>query len=492
MTGRRVLLDPHGRILRGQPGQPLGELVLVAAAVRLDRDRQQRLGQAPRLQPLRRRRIRHGVAHPGRGQLADADQITRHRPVHGALLLAERGGQPGGPLLHRLAVRPGHQQRLVRVQGAGEDPDQAEPADIGVAGVLDHLGDQRGVRVGALVGGQGFGQRAVRRRREGRDDQVQQVHRAGAVLGQRQHGVDRVVQHRPAQAPGQRAGVQLLAAEVGLQQLVVLTGDRLHQPLPGRLGRRQRVGLAVRLAGEQFDRAAHPAVAAHRQVHGLHGVRVPVGEGLLTGRQHLVEVGPGRIHMGDGDGAGQPGPRALLPERQHRTGHRVGRGDGEDRRVGGPQRGAQLTGEIGVAGRVQQVDLDAPPFDRDQREPHRALLLMLDLLEVRDGAALADLARPGERTRGQGQRLGERGLAGAAHPDQHHVAQLLRPRHGRCLSGGSGAGRGALGHRGSSGWRWALVGRSTAELSTATGRRPSGRAAGGIRSGPQVGSDEQR
>ena len=59
------------------------------------------------------------------------------------------------------------------------------------------------------------------------------------------------------------------------------------------------------------------------------------------------------------DRAGHADGGALLPERGGGGVHAVDGGDHEQRGVGGAQAGAQLADEVGVAGGVEQVDLDA-------------------------------------------------------------------------------------------------------------------------------------
>jgi len=49
-VGVGVLLHADGRVLGGEPGEGLRELVVVGLAVCLDGDRQQRLGQRPRVE----------------------------------------------------------------------------------------------------------------------------------------------------------------------------------------------------------------------------------------------------------------------------------------------------------------------------------------------------------------------------------------------------------------------------------------------------------
>ena len=148
-----------------EPGQRLRELVLVGLAVRDDRDRQQRLRHRPRPQhPLLLHR-RERVAGLGPGQSADRAQVAGDDLVRRALGPAERVGERADPLVlvvvgmaRGLAEErgevPGDVHGLVGHQRSGEDPDQAEPADVRVAGGLHDLGDQRSVGVaGDRVGG---------------------------------------------------------------------------------------------------------------------------------------------------------------------------------------------------------------------------------------------------------------------------------------------------------------------------------------------------
>ena len=85
--------------------------------------------------------------------------------------------------------------------------------------------------------------------------------------------------------------------------------------------------------------------------------------------------------------------------------------DDEKGRVRRAQTGPEFPDEVGVSGGVQKIDLDAVPFDGHQGQLHRALLAVLDLVVVGDGAAVLDAARPVHRARGQRQRFHQRRLA---------------------------------------------------------------------------------
>src|SRR5262249_13110940 len=81
--------------------------------------------------------------------------------------------------------------------------------------------------------------------------------------------------------------------------------------------------------------------------------------------------------------------------------------------------------EVGVAGRIEHVDLDVAPLDRRHRERNADALLRLLGLEVADGVPVLDGAHPGGGAGGEQHRLEERGLARAAVPYQQDVTDVL-------------------------------------------------------------------
>jgi hypothetical protein len=72
----RVAGDPKDRILFHQPGQGGRDLVLVTLGLRLDRERDRRLGEGDREVLHRMRRIGEGLGRPGFLQLRDAAEIA--------------------------------------------------------------------------------------------------------------------------------------------------------------------------------------------------------------------------------------------------------------------------------------------------------------------------------------------------------------------------------------------------------------------------------
>lgn len=256
--------------------------------------------------------------------------------------------------------------------------------------------------------------------------------------------------------------VEFLAAEVAVHEGLVLAlgDDPLDEPVAGlrQPGLLRGVGVAVgALAGgvvvdalgEQAGQAGDGRVAVgalgavQGQVEGEYGLGGVAAEDLAADLRQFVEVGPRRLQVGDDDRAGHADRRALVPHHAGRPGQRlgaVGGRDDEKGRVRCPQTGPELPDEIGVSGSVQQIDLDTAPFHRYERELYRALLAVLDVVVVGDRGPLGDMPGAVHRPGGQGQRLDQRCLSGAAVADQHHVSNLLWPAGlagRRCPSGGS-------------------------------------------------------
>ncbi|CAM5706327.1 hypothetical protein SGLAM104S_06270 [Streptomyces glaucescens] len=478
LVGVLVLFQPHRRVLGDQPGQALGEFVLVGLAVRLDGERQQRVRHAPGFHQQRVVLGGEGVAGLRAAESRHAHQVARDGVRHRPLLFPERHGQRPDAFVHVVVLVaavgeavPGDVDGLVGAQRAGEDPHQGDPADVGVRGGLDDLRDQRAVGVArfqparlAVDGGHG-GHRVLEGGGEPAGDQLQQLDRAdalaGALGGRRrgQHREERAPGHGPLQVIDQRLQVDLLAAQIAVHEGLVLAlgDDPLDQPVAGLLDQRELVlarlgllalpaGVVEELLGEQPDQPGHGRVpvrclgAVQRQVQREHGVRVVAAEGLGADPGHLLEVGAGRLQVRDHDRAGHADGRALLPHHAGRAVHAVGGGDDEEGRVRRSQTGPQLPDEVGVSRGVEDVDLDAVPFDGHQRQLHRTLLAVLDVVVVGDGAAVLHAARPVHRSRGQRESFHQSRLARSGVADQHHIPYGRGVVGRRSPAGGSGVG----------------------------------------------------
>ena len=102
------------------------------------------------------------------------------------------------------------------------------------------------------------------------------------------------------------------------------------------------------------------------------------------------------------------------------------RRDDEHREVGDPQCRGDVADEVGVARRVDQVDLVAVELERRDGERHRDAASGGLGVEVADGVAVLDPTRAGDRAGGEEQRLGQGRLARSAVADEGDVSDPVR------------------------------------------------------------------
>ncbi len=234
---------------------------------------------------------------------------------------------------------------------------------------------------------------------------------------------------------GELGELDLLVAEIALHEVVVGDDDSLDQRVVHRvllgfhLGRNlalvplgRAVAVGDRVVVQELDDAAERRLGADREVQRRDTGAEPLlqlVEGALERRSLAVE-------LVDED---RPRDAALLG---HLPGHlglhldALDRGDDEQREVGGLERGAHVADEVGVSRRVEQVHLVPVELERRQRQRDRDPAALFLGIEVAHGRAVLDLAQAVGRTGGEQQGLGQRGLAGAAVPDEGHVADVGR------------------------------------------------------------------
>ena len=114
----------------------------------------------------------------------------------------------------------------------------------------------------------------------------------------------------------------------------------------------------------------------------------------------------------------------ALPDRvgaDLRTGHRV---DQDQRAVGDPGGLGDFAVEVGVARRVDQVDLVALPLQRRHGQAHRHLALELFRIEVGGRVAVVDRAHSRDGPRAKQQCLAQRRLSRATMREQADITQL--------------------------------------------------------------------
>ena len=367
LAGLGVLLDAQARVLGAEATQCCGHLVLVGACEGLDRHRQQRCRHRPRPQYARAVGTGQGVAGLGAGESADRGDVTGDDARGRHLVLSERIGERADPLVLVVVLVTagvgeergevtGHVYRRIRHQRAGEDPHDADPADVLVTAGAHHLGHQGAVGVtghgssARAVGPEGVLRGMLGRRREAPNDQVEQVGAAATVEGtDRDHRVQPGAGHRGLEVLDQQVLVDELAAEIAVHQRLVL----------GLLDHRLDEGAAPLVLGGTLVQQAGDGASI-----GYDDRYHPVAEGGPHGRERAVEVGPGVVQLADHHRPRHVDVGALAPEHPGVLVHGfVGRHD-EQRAVGGPQPCADLTDEVDVAGGVEQVDLGARVHER--------------------------------------------------------------------------------------------------------------------------------
>ena len=224
----------------------------------------------------------------------------------------------------------------------------------------------------------------------------------------------------------------LLAGEVAVHQgLVLAFGDdaldqlvaRLGHPVEvGRIGladgRRVAVGVVEQPLRDQPDERG--LVPACRQIERQHAG----AERILAGRDLAGHVGAVVVEPRDHHGPRHADRGALLPERDGRRVHALGRAHHEQRGIGGAQAGTQFADEVRISGRVDQVDLDALVEHGRDGKAHGALLADRRRVVVADRGALHDGTGPVHGAGRREQGLGEGGLAGTRRSHQDHIANI--------------------------------------------------------------------
>ena len=226
-----------------------------------------------------------------------------------------------------------------------------------------------------------------------------------------------------------------LALEVLLHERLVGLGDQVGELLASGLGGGGELGgdvedlLAVALVviglhADDVDDAAEVGLFTHGDLHGTHAVT----ELRVERRHDRREVRVLLVHPVDEHGARDSDSSGDPPETVSLD---LGSGDGvddEERHLGRFHAGDGVAYEVGIAGGVDDVDLDTVVNDGRQGEVDRELALDLFRIVVETGVSVVH----GSQALGcAGQvehRFGKRRLARTAVSDEYDVADFISTR----------------------------------------------------------------
>ena len=157
-------------------------------------------------------------------------------------------------------------------------------------------------------------------------------------------------------------------------------------------------------------------------------VGVKVQEQLLDLVHDLVGTGVGTVNLVDHQDDRETGFERLAEHEARLRERALGRIDHEQHAVDHRERPFDLPAEVGVARRVDDVDLDPAVSDRGVLGEDRDPLLALEIHRVHH--ALRNVLVGPERTRLPEHRVDQRGLTVIDVGDDRDVADVLAGRHG--------------------------------------------------------------
>src|SRR5581483_833404 len=435
LPGLFVGADAEGRIFLRETLQGDAHLLLIGLGLRLDRLRNDRLGELHALERDDVVRIAQRLAGAdlfhadARGDVAGADFFDL------AALVRMHLQQPPDalfPALERVV------DRVAGIQHTGVDAYIRERADERVGRDLERERRERLV-VRRVTFGDGavfvvemaLDRRAIHRRRQIIDHRVE--HGLDAFVLERattcdQHDFE--LQVALAQPLDDLFRGQRLAAQVFLHELFVRLGRGFDHDFVGFLGLLQELrrdvfflkavslGLFVpvnRLHFHEIDDALERLFRTDRQLNG-HGVRA---QALFQLGDDVLEVRAGAVHLVDERDARHLILVRLAPDGFRLRLHAADGAQHEDRAVEHAQRALHFDGEIDVSGRVDDVEamlvaLAVHAFPKARRGRGRdgdaALLLLLH--PVHHGGAVMDFAHLMRDAGIEKNALRGRGLAG--------------------------------------------------------------------------------
>ena len=150
-------------------------------------------------------------------------------------------------------------------------------------------------------------------------------------------------------------------------------------------------------------------------------------EGLADLAEDAEEVDVVGVHLGQGDDPAEPQPARLLGDLAGVDLDARGGRDGDDHVLDGGQGAQGVADEVGVARRVDEVDLLALPLEVEQVAVDGQVPSFLLVVDVGDAGAVVDRASPVGGAGGEEQGVGKARLARRPMTGQGNVPDV-----GRC------------------------------------------------------------
>ncbi len=228
---------------------------------------------------------------------------------------------------------------------------------------------------------------------------------------------------RLADQPRQLLVGRHLALEVPFGYAFVDLDDRFDE----RLVDRCRIEQGPLGTLGRVERARHPleiGAVANRQVERHAGT----AEQFLNRTQQGRVVDVVGVHLVDDDHSSQAALARLAEHAPRVDADARVRVDHDGRRFHGPHRSQHLADEVGIAGRVDQVEVAAAVIEMDDARLDRVVMGLFLFVEVADARAVVDAGRTFDRAGGVQEGVGERRLAGRSMATEHNVADVLNLR----------------------------------------------------------------
>ncbi len=269
-------------------------------------------------------------------------------------------------------------------------------------------------------------------------DEVEQLGDAGTAARAGETDRDQVaLAQRLLERRVQLAGVDVAVVQVALDEAGVDLDDLLDERTV-RVGDAAEVAVAVAVVEAVDDLRAALVGQVDRQAW--------LAEAGLDLREQRRQVDALRVDLVDDDQAVELAFGGLRHQAQHRRLDAGGGVDDDHRGLDRLERRQRLAGEVGGAGRVDQVHAAALVPQVQHRAGQRMLHPALEGVEVADRAAALEAAGRADHAGAVQQGLGQAGLAGALRTDQGQ----------RAYGGDAGVAGGFwAGHRDLLGWTWA-------------------------------------